>query len=90
MTRLLFVYGLAIFASCLTVAQAQDDWTFREPELSETQHQIDMNGESLSYIARVGLIPIRANETGEVLGHFGFVSYTLNRAAGQRTCVKCH
>ena len=54
-----------------------------EPKLATTRHQISVNGSVLKYTARVGLIPILNNEAGDVHGHFGFVSYTLDRAPRQ-------
>jgi carboxypeptidase C (cathepsin A) len=62
---------------------AQQVERYREPELVATRHQIRLNGSTLSYTARVGLIPIRNNETGEVHGTFSFVSYSVDRAPGQ-------
>lgn len=52
-------------------------------QLAVTHHQITENGKVLKYTARVGLTPILDNEAGDIHGHFGFVSYTLDRAPGQ-------
>jgi carboxypeptidase C (cathepsin A) len=76
----------AASAACLFAAStigAQQVEHFREPELATTRHQIRLEGKTLSYTARVGLIPIRNNETGEVHGNFSFVSYAVDRAPGQ-------
>jgi carboxypeptidase C (cathepsin A) len=64
-------------------APAQQTTTFQEPALATTRHQIRVNGAALSYTARIGLIPIRNNDAGEIRGHFGFVSYSLDRAPGR-------
>ncbi len=76
--------GLAAVLCFTEFASAQQIATFQEPELVTTQHQICVNGSPLNYTARIGLVPIRNNESGDVHGHFGFVSYSLNRIAGQR------
>lgn len=84
MTRLALWFVCAIVLPLANVsASLQQSATFQEPSLSTTQHQIRINGSTLSYTARVGLIPIRHNDAGEVRGHFGFVSYTLNNPPGQ-------
>jgi len=70
------------FALC-GVAPAQQETAFQEPELATTRHQIGVDGSVLRYTARVGLLPIRDNESGDVHGHFGFVAYSLDRAPGQ-------
>ena len=61
---------------------AQQSAVFQEPQLATSRQQIRINGSPLSYTARIGLMPIRHNDTGEVRGHFGFVWYSLDRAAG--------
>ena len=48
-----------------------------------TSHRITLNGKPLAYTARAGILPIRHNDTGEPRGYVFFVSYTVNRAAGQ-------
>ena len=63
--------ALAIAAS----ARAQSITTFQEPELATTQHAIRINGTVLRYTARIGLLAVRNNETGDVHAHFGFVWY---------------
>jgi carboxypeptidase C (cathepsin A) len=72
-------------AAALAIAAApmQQSATFQEPTLATSRHSIRVNGATLGYTARLGLLPIRHNDTGEVRGHFGFVSYSLDRAAGQ-------
>jgi len=75
--------ALAIAIFLVSVAHAQQDATFQEPELATTRHEIRVDGSVLRYTARIGLIPIRTNESGDVHGHFGFVSYSLDREPGQ-------
>src|SRR5262245_50408517 len=50
-------------------------------ETTTTHHQISVNGRTLRYTARAGLLPIRVNETGEPHAHVFYVSYTLDGAA---------
>ena len=54
-----------------------------EPELVATHHQVHANGQTLSYTARAGLIPICNNDTGETHAHMFFVAYTLDQAASR-------
>jgi carboxypeptidase C (cathepsin A) len=75
--------AVAAVVALTSVAPAQQAATFHEPTLATTSQSVRVNGSTLSYTARVGLIPIRHNDTGEVRGHFGFVSYALDRAPGQ-------
>ena len=77
-----FLAGIALvaFANATVAQQANSPG---EPKLATTRHQISVNGTVLKYTARVGLIPILNNDAGDVHGHFGFVSYTLDRAQGQ-------
>ena len=70
--------GLAL----LSIA-AQASATFQETDLATTQHEVRVNGTALRYTARVGLLPIRDNDTADVHGHFGFVWYSVDRANGQ-------
>jgi carboxypeptidase C (cathepsin A) len=44
-----------------------------------TQHQAVIDGNTLRYTAKAGLIPIRDNETGDIHANMFFVSYTLDR-----------
>ena len=46
-----------------------------------TRHQIDLDGETLNYTARTGLLPIRVNDTGTPHGHIFFTAYTVERGA---------
>ena len=73
--------GLAVMA-CVILG-AQQSATFEEPDLAVTHHQVSAGGSILRYTARVGLLPIRDNESGDVHGRFGFVSYSLDRQPGQ-------
>ena len=75
-----FLAGIAAVASFANTSVAQQA---AEPKPAITRHQITVNGSVLKYTARVGLIPILNNEAGDIHGHFGFVSYTLDRAATQ-------
>ena len=61
---------------------AQERATFQEPDLATTRHQIRVNGSALSYTARIGLVPIRNNDAGDIHRRFGFVSYSVHRAPG--------
>jgi carboxypeptidase C (cathepsin A) len=82
-TRLSFCLALAAVVLVVEPARVQERATFQEPELATTRHQIRINGSVLAYSARIGLIPIRNNDTGDIHGRFGFVSYTVDRAPGQ-------
>ena len=42
------------------------------------RHQISVDGRTLRYTARAGLLPIRVNETGEPHGHVFYVAYMLD------------
>ena len=77
-----FLAGIVTVATFANAAVAQQA---AEPKLAATRHQISVNGSVLKYTARVGLIPILNNEAGDVHGHFGFVSYTFDRAPNQPT-----
>ena len=72
------IVGLAIAGS----AWSQQVTTFREPELATTLHEVRINGTVLRYTARIGLLPIRNNETGDVHGRFGFVWYAREMPPG--------
>src|SRR4029450_6711891 len=77
--------GLAFAIATLLadVAAVQQSATFQEPELATSRHQIRIGVTALSYTARIGLIRIRHNDTGEVRGPFGFVSYSVDPVPGQ-------
>ena len=70
--RTLLAFALAL-AACLA----------QEPQLATTQHQVRANGQVLHYTARAGLIPILNNDAGDLHANIFFVSYTLDRPAGQ-------
>jgi carboxypeptidase C (cathepsin A) len=72
-----------VLALAAPAAGLQQSATFEEPSLATTHHQIRADGASLGYTARIGLMPIRNNDTGEVRGHFGFVWYSADRAPNQ-------
>lgn len=69
--------------SAAGTARPQDVATFREPALATTRHEIRINGAALRYTARIGLLAIRNNESGDVHGHFGFVWYAREAAPGE-------
>ena len=55
---------------------AQD---MKEPEqIVVTHHQVTVAGQTLKYMARAGLLPIRDNETGDIHAHMFFMAYTLD------------
>jgi carboxypeptidase C (cathepsin A) len=81
--RLLLAIAAVVSLTAVAPAPAQQAATFQEPGLATTRQSIRVNGAVLSYTARVGLIPIRHNDTGDVRGQFGFVSYSVERAPGQ-------
>ena len=73
------VFAFALYG----IAQAQQETVFQEPELTTTHHEIRVDGSVLRYTARIGLLPIRNNDSGDIHGSFGFVSYALDRLPGQ-------
>jgi carboxypeptidase C (cathepsin A) len=50
--------------------------------LVSTRHEVTVAGQILEYSAGAGLLPIRHNETGEVLGDVFFTHYALDQASG--------
>lgn len=48
-----------------------------------SEHSVEVDGETLEYTARAGLVPIRATETGETHGHIFFTAYTLDAPRGE-------
>jgi len=44
-----------------------------------TRQQVDLDGRTVSYIARAGFLPIRHNETGEARAHVFFMAYQMER-----------
>jgi carboxypeptidase C (cathepsin A) len=50
--------------------------------IAETRHEVAVGGRTLRYTARAGLLPIRANETGEIHASVYFTAYVLDPAAG--------
>jgi len=50
--------------------------------LVTTHHRIVLNGKTLAYTARAGVLPIRHNDTGEPRGYVFFVAYSADRATG--------
>lgn len=51
--------------------------------IATTAHRVVVNGKPIAYTARAGVLPIRHNETGEPRAYVFFVSYTVDRPAGQ-------
>ena len=51
--------------------------------VATTRHRITLDGKTLAYTARAGVLPIRHNDTGEPRGYVFFVAYTVDRAPGQ-------
>jgi len=51
--------------------------------VSTTRHRITLDGKTLAYTARAGVLPIRHNDTGEPRGYVFFVAYTVDRPPGQ-------
>lgn len=68
-----------IASAALQPVAAQD----RDEPIISSRHEVTVAGRTLRYTARAGRIPIRDNEAGDVHGQMFFVSYTLDRAAGQ-------
>ncbi len=50
-------------------------------QIVTTTHRVTVDGKSLNYTARAGLLPIRHNETGETRAHVFFVAYSVERPA---------
>ena len=48
-----------------------------------TAHRMTLNGRTLAYTARAGVLPIRHNDTGEPRGYIFFVAYSVQRPPGQ-------
>ncbi|HLJ49149.1 MAG TPA: hypothetical protein VKU01_24205 [Bryobacteraceae bacterium] len=53
------------------------------PDVVTTHHQVHVNGHTLSYTARAGLLPIINNDAGDIHGNVFFVAYSLDRSADQ-------
>jgi carboxypeptidase C (cathepsin A) len=76
--------ALASFvAAAIAAAPAPAQETVQSEQIVTTQHQIMLDGRPLRYTARAGLLPIRDNETGELRAQIYFMSYSLERVAGQ-------
>jgi carboxypeptidase C (cathepsin A) len=56
----------------------------QDEPIMTTRHSVTVDGRVLRYTARAGRIPIRDNEAGDIHGQMFFVSYTLERAPGER------
>jgi carboxypeptidase C (cathepsin A) len=78
-----FVRGLAPRpnASGPAVQPASAAKSAGDGETVTTRHQMSLNGRTLRYTVRAGLLPIRVNETGEPHGHVFYVAYTLDSAS---------
>ena len=79
--------GWRVVVACAIALPAAAAQTDTVPGVSTpvatTKHRITLNGRSLAYTARAGVLPIRINDTGEARGYIFFVSYTVDRAPGQ-------
>ncbi|HKS06432.1 MAG TPA: hypothetical protein VJR92_08985 [Gemmatimonadaceae bacterium] len=71
-----FLVVIAVWSFAFGSLRAQPD------AIVATRHTATVNGATLRYTARAGLLPIRDNEAGEVRAHMYFVAYTLDRAPG--------
>lgn len=76
------VHANLAFLTVMSLLGVVRAWA-EEPELVATRHQVHANGQTVSYTARAGLIPIRNNDTGEIHAHIFFVAYTLDQPASQ-------
>ena len=89
MTRRSIAFGvrLVTFAVGLSATFALGAQTDTVPGVAKpivtTTHRMMLNGRTLTYAARAGVVPIRHNDTGEPRGYIFFVSYTVPRAPGQ-------
>ena len=75
---LVLLVGLAVFAAPTGVRGA-----LQTQSIVTTQHQMPLNGRTLMYTARAGLLPIRDNEAGDIRAHIYFMAYMLDRAPSQ-------
>ena len=73
----------SLAAAAIAAASVTTQETSQKEQIVTTQHQITLDGRPLRYTARAGLLPIRDNDTGELRAQIYFVSYSLERAAGQ-------
>src|SRR5687767_904956 len=48
-----------------------------------TRHTLVMNGRTMSYTARAGLLPLYVNDTGELMARMFFISYTADPVPGE-------
>lgn len=53
------------------------------PPPVESQHQIELNGQTLRYTARAGLMPLKDEKDDEIEASIFFTSYTLNDVDSQ-------
>ncbi len=53
-------------------------------DIVTTQHQIRIEGRTLSYTAKAGMLPIMDNEAGDIHAHMFFVAYTIDQTLNQR------
>jgi carboxypeptidase C (cathepsin A) len=62
-----------LLATVAAPVTAQSDGS----SFSTTRHQIEIDGRTIDYTARAGILPIRHNETSEVRGNVFFTHYAL-------------
>src|SRR5687767_4255307 len=48
-----------------------------------TRHTLVLNGRTIRYTARAGLLPLYVNDTGELMARMFFISYSADPAAGE-------
>ena len=53
-----------------------------EDSIVETRHRVRVGGRSIEYVARAGMLPLRENDTGELMARMFFISYSASRAPG--------
>jgi len=73
------VISLLLIGACAP-ERNQDLW---DGDIITTRHQTAVEGQTLSYTAKAGKLPIRDNETGEVLAHMFFMAYSLDHDQNQ-------
>jgi len=77
--RTLLSAGLTLFAAAGVGAQSI---TPRD-SIVATRHTLVLNGKTLRYTARAGLLPLYVNDTGELMARMFFISYTADAASGE-------
>ena len=78
-SRTLAVAGLTLVASLRVSAQAATP----HDSVVATRHLLLLNGKTIRYTARAGLLPLYVNDTGQLMARMFFVSYTADAAPGE-------